>query len=103
MEFLKIPWQIPCRQGIKAVRYRVALLPNADINFLLSRLRSTPGIAKTPVVALTARKVDKVTEETLTKGFLGQRGVERIFKKPPEIKELFTAVQHYCAIDHSAA
>jgi hypothetical protein len=64
---------------------------------------STPGIAKTPVFALTARKVDKVTEETLTKGFLGQRGVERIFKKPPEIKELFTAVQRYCAIDYSAA
>jgi CheY-like chemotaxis protein len=78
-------------------------MPDTDINFLLSRLRSTPGIAKTPVFALTARKMDRIMEETLTKGFLGQRGVERIFKKPPEIKELFTAVQRYCAIDYSAA
>ena len=102
-----------CNDGARgyqiAVREKPSLIisdcfmPNADINFLLSRLRSTPGIAKTPVFALTARKVDKVTEETLTKGFLGQRGVERIFKKPPEIKELFTAVQRYCAIDYSAA
>jgi CheY-like chemotaxis protein len=75
-------------------------MPDADINFLLSRLRSTPGVAKTPVFALTARKMDRVTEETLIKGFLGQRGVERIFKKPPEIKELFTAVQSYCAINY---
>jgi nucleotide-binding universal stress UspA family protein len=67
------------------------------------KARMHKEVEKTPVVALTARKVDKVTEETLTTGFLGQRGVERIFKKPPEIKELFTAVQHYCAIDHSAA
>jgi len=77
-------------------------MPDADINFLLSRLRNTPGVAKTPVFALTARNFDKVAEETLIKGFLGQRGVERIFKKPPEIKELFTAIQRYCAIDYAA-
>jgi hypothetical protein len=53
--------------------------------------------------ALTARKMDRVMEEALTKGFLGQRGVEHIFKKPPEIKALFTAVQRFCAIDYSAA
>lgn len=78
-------------------------MPDADINFLLSRLRSTPGVAKTPVFALTARNIDKVMEETLIKGFLGQRGVERIFRKPPQINELFTAVQRYCAIDYVAA
>jgi len=102
-----------CNNGARgyqiAVREKPSLIisdcfmPDSDINFLLSRLRSTPGIAKTPVFALTARKVDKVIEETLTKGFPGQRGVERIFKNPHEIKEQFTAVQRYCAIDYRPA
>jgi mRNA-degrading endonuclease HigB of HigAB toxin-antitoxin module len=60
-------------------------MPNVDINFLLSRLRTTPGSAK---------------EERASWNNAASR---RIFKKPPEIKELFTAVQRYCAIDYSAA
>jgi CheY-like chemotaxis protein len=72
-------------------------MPVANINFLLWRLRSTPSVESIPVFAMTARKLDEPTVERLTNGHLGQRGVERIFQKPLDIDQLFSALQEHCA------
>jgi CheY-like chemotaxis protein len=77
-------------------------MPEGDINFLLWRLRSTPGTEKIPVIAMTARNLDKNVEENLQKDVCGQRGVERIFRKPLDIDALFTALQQYCAVEYTA-
>jgi CheY-like chemotaxis protein len=78
-------------------------MPTADINFFLWRLRSTPGFEKTPVFAMTAYDLDEQTEKSLTGGVFGRRGVERLFKKPLDIDELFVAVQRYCALKYQRA
>jgi CheY-like chemotaxis protein len=92
------------RQGYElAVRAKPSVIlsdyfmPVANINFLLWRLRSTPSIENTPVFAMTARKLDPATVETLTNGHPGQRGVERIFHKPLDIEQLFAALKEHCA------
>jgi CheY-like chemotaxis protein len=75
-------------------------MPVANINFLLWRLRSTPSIEKTPVFAMTSRKLDAPIVERLMQGHLGQRGVERIFHKPLDIDQLFFALKEHCALDY---
>ena len=37
--------------------------------------------------------------EDFLPGDFGQRGAERIFKKPLDIDEVFLAVQKYCALE----
>jgi len=98
------------RQGYRvAVREKPSVvlsdyfMPIADINFLLWRLRSTPGFEKMPVFAMTAYDLDEPTEKGLTGGVFGRRGVERIFKKPLNIDELFVAIQKYCALKYQRA
>jgi len=76
-------------------------MPVADINFLLWRLRSTPAIERIPVLAMSGRELDKVTADGLLKGEFGRRGVERIFKKPLDIDELFVELKRYCALDYT--
>ena len=96
------------RQGYQiAVREKPAVIlsdyfmPVADINFLLWRLRSTPSIEKIPVLAMSGRELDRLTAEGLVKGQFGQRGVERIFRKPLDIDELFLELKKYCALDYT--
>jgi CheY-like chemotaxis protein len=74
-------------------------MPVANINFLLWRLRSTPGIDKTPVFAMSGSQLDRNTTETLMRGDFGQRGVEQIFRKPLNVDEVFPALQRYCAME----
>jgi CheY-like chemotaxis protein len=95
------------RQGYHiAVREKPAVIlsdyfmPEADINFLLWRLRSTPAIEQIPVLAMSGRELDKVTAEGLMKGQFGRRGVERILRKPLDI-ELFAELKKYCALDYT--
>jgi CheY-like chemotaxis protein len=96
------------RQGYHlAVRERPAVIlsdyfmPVADINFLLWRLRSTPALARIPVLAMSGKALDKTTAESLVKGDFARRGVERIFRKPLDVDELFTEIKKHCALDYT--
>jgi CheY-like chemotaxis protein len=77
-------------------------MPEADINFLMWRLRSTPALEKTPVLAITARDYDTATLDALKRELFGRRGVEAIFKKPLDIDALFTAIQKYCPLEYTS-
>lgn len=77
-------------------------MPGGDIHFLLWRLRSTPGIDKTPVFAMTGYDLDKPTTERLMRGSFGQRGVDRIFKKPLDVHDMFVAIQKCCALQYGS-
>jgi len=76
-------------------------MPLADINFLLWRLRSTPALARIPVLAMSGKALDKTTADNLVKGDFARRGVERIFQKPLDIDELFSEIKKYCALDYT--
>jgi CheY-like chemotaxis protein len=78
-------------------------MPDADINFLLWRLRSTPAMERIPVLAMSGKTLDSMTAVSLMKGYFGHRGVERIFRKPLDIDELFTEIKKHCALDYTPA
>ena len=75
-------------------------MPTANINFLLWRLRSTSGTESIPVFAMSGIQLDKKTAEDLVNGQFGQRGIERIFRKPLDIDQVFTAIQKHCALEY---
>jgi CheY-like chemotaxis protein len=75
-------------------------MPVATINFLLWRLRSTPALERIPVLAMSGKALDRTTAESLVKGDFGGRGVERIFRKPLDINELFAEIKKHCADDY---
>ena len=98
------------RQGYRvAAREKPAVIlsdyfmPDADINFLLWRLRSTPAMERIPVLAMSGKTLDSMTAVSLIKGYFGYRGVERIFSKPLDIDELFSEIKRHCALDYSPA
>ena len=76
-------------------------MPEADINFLMWRLRSTPALEKTPVLAITAHDYDSMTLDALKRELFGRRGVEMVLKKPLDIDALFTAIQKYCPLQYT--
>jgi CheY-like chemotaxis protein len=76
-------------------------MPEADINFLMWRLRSTPALEKTPVLAITAHHYDAMTIDALKRELFGRRGVEMVLKKPLDIDALFTAIQQYCPLQYT--
>ena len=78
-------------------------MPVANINFLLWRLRSTPGTENIPVFAMSGAQLDRMTADDLLKGQFGQRGVERIFKKPLDFDEILGAVKKYCALAYESS
>ena len=78
-------------------------MPVADIHFLLWRLRSTPALQRIPVLAMSGKALDRTTAESLVRGDFARRGVERIFKKPLDIDELFAEIKKYCALDYTPA
>jgi CheY-like chemotaxis protein len=59
-------------------------MPRGDVNFLLWRLRSTPGTEKIPVFVMRGRSLNEPTEANLWRNICGGPGAARIFKKPFE-------------------
>jgi CheY-like chemotaxis protein len=77
------------------------LMPSADINFLLWRLRSTPTTESIPVLAITGSDLDAADSEALRRGPFGRRGVDQIFRKPLDVDALFLGIQKYCALRYT--
>lgn len=74
-------------------------MPRGDAQFLLTRLRSTPGTEKIPVIVLTGKNLDEQTQQNLQRAILGHAGASRIFTKSFDIHELFGALEKFCAFE----
>jgi CheY-like chemotaxis protein len=74
-------------------------MPNGDAKFLLHRLRSTPVTENTPVVVVSGRKLDVLTEQTLKREISGRPGAVRVLKKSFDTDELFGTLQKFCGFD----
>ena len=74
-------------------------MPNGDAKFLLHRLRSTPTTENTPVVVISGRKLDELTEQTLRREISGRPGAVQILKKSFDTDELFGTLQKFCGFD----
>ena len=74
-------------------------MPNGDAKFLLHRLRSTPGTETTPVVVISGRQLDLLTEQTLKREISGRPGAVQVLKKSFDTAELFGTLQKFCGFD----
>jgi CheY-like chemotaxis protein len=71
-------------------------MPNGDAQYLLGRLRSSAITANIPVIVISARQLDDVTQHNLRRSFSGRPGAAHIFKKSFDTNELFEALRKYC-------
>jgi CheY-like chemotaxis protein len=78
-------------------------MPNGDAKFLLHRLRSTPVTENTPVVVVSGRKLDVLTEQTLKREISGRPGAVRVLKKSFDTDELFGTLRQFCGFDRYRA
>jgi CheY-like chemotaxis protein len=74
-------------------------MPNGDAKFLLHRLRSTPVTGSIPVVVISGRKLDELTEQNLKREISGRPGAVRVLKKSFDTDELFGTLQKFCGFD----
>jgi CheY-like chemotaxis protein len=93
-------FRMACREEPNAI-ISDCFLPNGGVPYLLSRLRSTPLTANTPVLVLTGRDLGEVAERSLMREVCGKPGVRRIFRKSVDIDELFGALQKVCGFENS--
>jgi CheY-like chemotaxis protein len=71
-------------------------MPNGDAHYLLSKLRSTPETENTPVIVLTGRQLDAMTERNLTQEIRGYPGAAKVLRKSINTNELLKSLQKYC-------
>ena len=71
-------------------------MPEGGAGFLISRLRSNPATAETPVIVLSGRDIDEPTEKLLKRDVLGHPGAIGIFRKSFDVGGLFAAIQKFC-------
>lgn len=75
-------------------------MENGDATYLLAKLRSNPVTANIPFFVMSGKPLDKMTEQSLQREIFGRPGAARILSKQFDTRELFSALQEYCAFDH---
>jgi len=74
-------------------------MQNGDAHYLLSRLRTTPGMENIPVFVISGPRLDPLTEQKLGREICGRPGAARIFRKSFDTDELFGALQAVCGFE----
>lgn len=72
-------------------------MPNGDALYVLCRLRSTPVTQDIPVVVMSGKHLDSVTQRNLKQELFGHPGVARVIAKSSSIQELISALQQLCS------
>ena len=93
-------YRMACRQ-MPSVIISDYFLPNGGIPYLLSRLRTTPATENIPVMVLTGRDLDEITQQSLMREVCGKPGVAQIFRKSFDPAELFEALQKLCGFEYN--
>ncbi len=78
-------------------------MPDGDARYLLARLRSSPTTALIPVIVLSGHDIDEQTEQSLRREILGRAGAVGVIKKSFDIRELFGALENFCAFEKTEA
>jgi CheY-like chemotaxis protein len=78
-------------------------MKEGDVKYLLWRLRSSPATAKIPVFVMSGCNLDEADEEAVKRDVCGKRGAIRVFHKPLDVEELFSALQEHCALEYRTA
>ncbi len=74
-------------------------MPDGDAQHLLHRLRSTPATENIPVIVVSGKAVNDLTEQTLRREICNHPGALRVFAKSFDTKELFDVLQKFCGFE----
>jgi len=74
-------------------------MPDGDSQYLLYRLRSTPGTENIPVIIMSGRPLSELLQQTLKREISGHQGALMIFRKSFDTNELFDALQKFCSFE----
>jgi CheY-like chemotaxis protein len=74
-------------------------MPNGDAQYLLTRLRTTAATEKIPVIVLSGRKLNEVTEQGLRREICGHPGVTQILRKSRDTDALLETLQKFCGFE----
>lgn len=74
-------------------------MPDGDAQYLLHRLRGSAATADIPVIVISGRPLDEITELTLRREISGHPGAARVFRKSFDTDELFGALKKFCAFE----
>jgi CheY-like chemotaxis protein len=74
-------------------------MPDGDAQHLLHRLRSMPATENIPVIVVSGKAVNDLTEQTLRREICNHPGAFRVFAKSFDTKELFDVLQKFCGFE----
>jgi CheY-like chemotaxis protein len=74
-------------------------MPNGDAQYLLTRLRTTAGTESIPVIVLSGRKLNEVTEQSLRREICGHPGAAQILRKSQDTHALFETLKKFCGFE----
>jgi CheY-like chemotaxis protein len=74
-------------------------MPNGDAQYLLTRLRTTAGTENIPVIVLSGRQLNEVTEQCLRREICGHPGATQILRKSQDTHALFEALRSFCGFE----
>jgi CheY-like chemotaxis protein len=95
-------YQIACKSAPGAIICDYSMT-NGGAQYLLARLRSTPGTENIPFFVISGRQLDALTKETLKRRICGYPGAASIFQKSFDVDELFGALQKVCGFERRRA
>jgi CheY-like chemotaxis protein len=91
-------YRMACRDE-PAVIVTDYFMPNGDAQYLLTRLRTTAATENIPVIVLSGRKLNDVTEQSLRREICGHPGAAQILRKSHDTYALFQALGKFCGFE----
>ena len=76
-------------------------MPNGDAQYLLTRLRTTAATENIPVIVLSGRQLNAVTEQNLRREICGHPGAAQILVKSPDTHLLFEVLKKFTGFEQS--
>jgi CheY-like chemotaxis protein len=74
-------------------------MPNGDAQYLLTRLRTTVATENIPVIVLSGRQLNEVTQQSLRREICGHPGAAKILRKSEDTHALFEALKKFCGFE----
>jgi CheY-like chemotaxis protein len=74
-------------------------MPNGDAQYLLARLRTTAATEKIPVIVLSGRQLNDITQQNLRREICGHPGATQILRKSADTGALFEALRKFCGFE----
>ncbi|HTO60879.1 MAG TPA: response regulator [Bradyrhizobium sp.] len=91
-------YRMACRDN-PAVVVTDYFMPNGDAEYLLAKLRTTAATENIPVIVMTGRSLNTVTQQNLKRDIAGHPGAAHIVRKSENTDLLFDALRHFCGFE----